>query len=132
MVAFTDYRFTFERQPLARPFHFKGGFFTEKWINVVRLRPGGATAVGGNAVLWSDAAVFHGWSETGGNTLMTLLAERAVQLARGVEFTDPIDAFSSVREELHEYAPRITLRPEVTRTFTLNAMVALDFALWKL
>ena len=148
MISFSDYRFVLERQPLSRPFHFKGGHFTEKWINVVQLdidaqtdlpairgestRPRSTvTAVGGNAVLWSDAAVFSDWSETGGNLLMSLLAERAVQIARGARFSDPIDAFHSVRPEVHEYARRISRRPDITPTFTLNAMVALDLAMWK-
>jgi L-alanine-DL-glutamate epimerase-like enolase superfamily enzyme len=135
MFSISDYQFASERQPLIRPFHFKGGFFTEKWINVVKLFVGDArrsvTAIGGNAVLWSDANVFAEWSEDGGNSLMTLLAERAAQLACGSSYENPIDAFGSIRGEVHEYARRITGRPDVTPTFTLNAMAALDFAMWK-
>ena len=63
---------------------------------------------------------------------MTLLAERAVQLAQGVAFEHPVDAFCSIRHELHRWAQRITGRPDVSPTFSLNSMVALDFALWKL
>ena len=145
MFSFSDYRFALERQPLARPFTFKGGSFSEKWINVIRLfadRTAGApaggnrtisvSAVGSNAVLWSDAAVAHAWSEAGGNALMTLLAERALQLAQGMAFEHPVDAFQSIRPELHQWARRITGRPDVSPTFCLNSMVALDFALWKL
>jgi len=139
MISFSDYRFACERQPLKRPFHFKGGFFTEKWINVVRLmgddvrgEQRAVTAIGGNAVLWSDASVFRSWSEDGGNALMTLLAERAVQIARGASFANPIEAFQSVRDEVHEYARQITGRVDVTPTFTLNALVALDLAFWKI
>ena len=96
MISFSDYRFGFERHPLSRPFHFKGGSFNEKWINVVRLLPDGpggrtVTGVGGNAVLWSDGRVFADWSESGGNQLMTVLAERAVQIARGTSFADPVE-----------------------------------------
>lgn len=156
MFSFSDYRFALERQPLARPFTFKGGSFSEKWINVVRLfadhadhadhaegaegadAPAGGystmsvSAVGSNAVLWSDSAVAHAWSEAGGNALMTLLAERALQLAQGVAFEHPVDAFQTIRPELHRWARRITGRPDVSPTFCLNSMVALDFALWKL
>lgn len=149
MVSYSDYRFGVERQPLARPFHFKGGFFTEKWINIAQLErrragsyssgsgSGGpalsrVTAVGGNAVLWSDPAVASGWSEAGGNALMSLLAERAVQLAMNRDFEDPIQALTAVRDQVHEEGRRITGREELSSTFTLNAMVALDFALWKL
>lgn len=135
MLAISDYRFAYERQPLVRPFHFKGGFFTEKWINVVKLVMGSpersVVAIGGNAVLWSDAAVFRAWSEDGGNGLMTLLAERAVQMACGASYENPIDAFGAVRTELHAYAKLITGCPNLAPTFTHNAMVALDLALWK-
>lgn len=136
MLRFNDYRFAVERQPLVRPFHFKGGYFTEKWINVVSLSLEGSagrtvTGLGGNAVLWSDPAVFREWSEYGGNSLMSLLAERAVQIAEGTSYADPIEAFESIRGNVHEYARRITGRFDVTATFTLNALVALDLALWK-
>ena len=66
------YAFNFEREPFVRPFHFKGGFFTEKWILVTSLEAASgvrATGIGGTAVLWSDPAVFFAHSETGGNIL---------------------------------------------------------------
>ena len=134
MLRFDSYRFALERQPLSRPFHFKGGFFTEKWLNVLRLEAGEhrPTAVGGNAVLWSDPAVFFAHSECGGNALMSLVAERAAILARGNGYPDPISAFQAITEDLHRYARRITGRRGLALTFTLNAMVALDLALWKL
>jgi hypothetical protein len=135
MLQFSRYRFAVERQPLSRPFHFKGSYFTEKWINVVGLTMDGSgnkvTGIGGNAVLWSDPRVFREWSEYGGNSLMSLLAERAVQIASESSYSDPIEAFNSIRSEVHEYARRVTGRGDVTPTFSLNAMVALDFSLWK-
>ena len=132
-LVITGYDFSLERQKLIRPFHFKGGFFTEKWINIVRLRGDAGTAVGlgGNAVLWSDPAIAQGISETGGNALMTLVAEEAVIAALNEAGDYPIDIFRAIEPFVHQTACRVAGRP-VTRTFSLNAMVALDFALWKL
>lgn len=162
MLSFSGYRFAVERQPLARPFHFKGSFFTEKWINVVKLLTDaesagagdkaqgstrGFTAIGGNAVLWSDPVLFGQWSEAGGNAVMSLLAERAAQLACSLldggrpgtataatagtrSAGSPIEAFEQIRPILHQDAERIAGH-EVSPTFTLNSMVAVDFAIWK-
>jgi hypothetical protein len=61
MLEIKSYRFNFEREPLVKPFTFKGGFFTEKWVLVTSLtsRSGmQATGLGGLAVLWSDPDVF--------------------------------------------------------------------------
>ena len=85
MLSYDRYHFTIEREPLVRPFHFKGGYFTEKWINITSLKTSngtGATAIGGSAVLWSDPEVFFAFSEIGGNVIMAAMAEHAVQLAR--------------------------------------------------
>jgi L-alanine-DL-glutamate epimerase-like enolase superfamily enzyme len=141
MIRFQSYGFTIQREPFVRPFHFKGGSFNEKWINVTSLIPGEPgedasigqqTAIGGNAVLWSDPAVFAAYSETGGNLVMSLMAERAVQLLLGREFTDPIAALQVLLPELHEFGCRVSGRTELRPTFTLNAAVSLDLALWKL
>ena len=61
MLEIESYRFNLEREPLAKPFHFKGGFFTEKWVLVTSITSRGgiqATGLGGLAVLWSDPEVF--------------------------------------------------------------------------
>ena len=76
MIRFQRYDFSLKREPFLRPFHFKGGSFNEKWINITTLDSGGTryTGIGGNAVLWSDPAVFAAHSETGGNLVMSLVA----------------------------------------------------------
>jgi L-alanine-DL-glutamate epimerase-like enolase superfamily enzyme len=127
------YRFAIERQPLSRPFHFKGGFFTEKWINLVRLKTesGSVAAPGGNAVLWSDPELFSSLSEAGGNALMSLVAEHAAGAFCREPAADPVSVFRAVYPSLHELACRIADR-RLTGTFTLNAMVAADLAFWKL
>jgi L-alanine-DL-glutamate epimerase-like enolase superfamily enzyme len=146
MLRFRHYEFDILREPFLRPFHFKGGSFNEKWINLTTLYPGaddagrpseGFSGIGGNAVLWSDAEVFSSHSETGGNLLMSLVAERAVQLLidrlqRGEEFADPICAIQAILPELRSFACTVSGRVELRPTFTLNAAVSLDLALWKL
>jgi L-alanine-DL-glutamate epimerase-like enolase superfamily enzyme len=146
MIRFQRYGFHIQREPFVRPFHFKGGSFNEKWINSTTLiaeqtgagfPPARQTGIGGNAVLWSDPAVFAAHSETGGNLVMSLMAERAVQLLAdqilgGNEYPDPIAAIQWVLPELHEFGRRVSGRADLRRTFTLNAAVSLDLALWKL
>lgn len=141
MIRFQSYGFAIQREPFLRPFHFKGDSFNEKWLNITSLYPAEGsgdtcekrqTAIGGNAVLWSDPAVFSSYSETGGNLVMALMAERAVQLIRGKVFPDPIAAVQELIPQLHEFGQAVTCRADLRLTFTLNSAVSLDFALWKL
>jgi L-alanine-DL-glutamate epimerase-like enolase superfamily enzyme len=133
-MVFREYGFAIEREPFLRPFHFKGGAFHEKWINITSLGPPGRrqTAIGGNAVLWSDPSVFAAHSEAGGNLIMSLMAEHAVRLLLGRRCTDPIAAIQSILPGVHEYGCTVSGRSELRPTFTLNSCVSLDLALWKL
>jgi L-alanine-DL-glutamate epimerase-like enolase superfamily enzyme len=141
MIRFQSYGFAIHREQFLRPFHFKGDSFNEKWLNITSLYPAERsgdpfekrqTAIGGNAVLWSDPAVFSSYSETGGNLVMALMAERAVQLLRGKEYSDPIAAIQELIPQLHEFGKTLTGRADLRPTFTLNSAVSLDLALWKL
>ena len=135
MLEIKSYRFNFEREPLVKPFTFKGGFFTEKWVLVTSLtsRSGmQATGLGGLAVLWSDPDVFFAHSETGGNVLMTAMAERAVKLLVGRSFRNPLEALDAVFPEIHEFGRVLSGNQNLTKTFTLNSLVSLDLALWTL
>jgi L-alanine-DL-glutamate epimerase-like enolase superfamily enzyme len=134
-----DYRFTVSREPLLRPFAFKGGSFTEKWITVTSLRGddgSSVTAIGALDPLWSDARVFGDHSEVGGNIVMAAVAEQAARAAVGrtVGRADrtPLDVQDAIFDEVTEYAVAITGRYDVRRTFVLNALTSLDLALWKL
>jgi len=134
-IEIQNYRFNFEREPLIRPFHIKGAFFTEKWtlVTMVESTKGTrATGIGGTAVLWSDPAVFFTFSEAGGNAVMALMAEKAVQLSRGRDFLIPPEVTGSIFQELHEYGKKITGLESLTKTFTLISLVSLDLALWVL
>jgi L-alanine-DL-glutamate epimerase-like enolase superfamily enzyme len=134
VIFYQSYGFAVHREPFIRPFHFKGGGFNEKWLNITSLntRTVRQTAIGGNAVLWSDPSVFAAHSETGGNLVMSLMAERAAQLLQGDEFADPIMALTALLPNLHELGCRISGAADLRPTFTLNAAVSLDLALWKL
>ncbi len=158
MISYNHYNFNIEREPLIRPFHFKGSCFTEKWLNVTSLyynrksRKGvdvvhtvkeqiaaqgseqeySVTAIGGNAVLWSDPDVFFSRSEAGGNLLMSAMAEKAVKILCKKEFTDPVEALRYILPKIHNYGKNITGSSKLRMTFSLNTLVSLDFALWKL
>jgi hypothetical protein len=134
-ITVKKYRFDFVREPLVRPFRIKGASFTEKWTLVTALessRGARATGLGGTAVLWSDPSVFHSFSEAGGNGIMALVAERAAQMILGKDFLTPIEVMESIIPSIHEYGRQLTGNPRLTKTFTLNALVSLDLALWLL
>jgi L-alanine-DL-glutamate epimerase-like enolase superfamily enzyme len=125
---------TFEREPLVRPFGFKGGYMTEIWQTAVRLTADGGAArvgIGTQNVLWSDAAVFEGHAEAAGNALMYAVTERALSLARDAgPFRSPLELQGAILDPLHAYACAITRRPDLRKTFTLNALVPVDNAAW--
>ena len=84
----------FEREPLIRPFGFKGGYMHEIWQTVAMIKSSSGhqkLGLGTQNVLWSDARVFSAHSETGGNALMYALTERALQLSKGKSFQTPIE-----------------------------------------
>lgn len=125
----------FEREPLVRPFGFKGGYQSEIWQSAALLES--ATGQRGlglctQGVLWSDAHVFAGHSESGGNALMYAVTEYAVQLLQGGRFTDPVALLEAIRHDVFAYAKRITGHAGLRETFALNALVGVDFAAWLL
>jgi hypothetical protein len=133
-VAKTDS--TFEREPLVRPFGFKGGYMTEIWQTAVRVESDSGlrrVGLGTQSVLWSDAAVFADHAEAAGNALMYAMTERALRLARlGGPFRTPLELQEAILDATHEYGRVITGRPALRRTFTLNALVPVDNAAWLL
>lgn len=126
---------TFEREPLVRPFGFKGGFMTDIW-QVVSLMESDTgirkVGLGTQNVLWSDAQVFESHSETGGNALMYTLTERALQMAQGQTFTTPIELLDGLWREVLDYGRAVTQNPNLRETFALNALVGFDNAAWLL
>jgi hypothetical protein len=124
---------SFEREPLVRPFGFKGGYMREIWQTAVMMvGECGRTAVGlgSQNVLWSDARVFAAASEAAGNALMYAVTDRALQIAKDTAFNDPIHLQEQIFDEVYAYAVWITGRPDLRKTFVLNALVAVDNAAW--
>lgn len=123
----------FERNPLIRPFGFKGGYMTEIWQSAARIESdSGRHAIGvcTQSVLWSDAAVFATHSESGGNALMYAMTERALQMAKGQPFTTPDALLDALFPEVLAYGRTITGRKDLRPTFALNALVGVDNAAW--
>lgn len=125
----------FEREPLIRPFGFKGGYMTEIWQSASYLESdSGLHSIGicTQSVLWSDAKVFANHSESGGNALMYAMTERAMQIINGQSFTSPVEILDPLYEEVYEYGRKVTSNPELRKTFALNALVGVDNAAWLL
>jgi len=125
----------FEREPLVRPFGFKGGYMHESWQTAAYLQNDSSQhsiGLGTQSVLWSDAAVFSSYSESGGNALMYTMLEHGLQLVKNKEFNSPIDLLDKIWPQVLTYGKAITRNPHLRETFALNALVALDNAAWLL
>ena len=134
-IAITKTDLDISREALVHPFGFKGGCFTEKWLTHVQLESASgqtASSLGSLAILWADANVFLAHTETGGNLIMAAMLEQALVRARGLRFDTPLDLLDQLLEPVHAYGQAITGREDLSRTFTLNALVGLDNAAWVL
>ena len=124
-----------EKEPLARPFGFKGGYLTELWQSAVKLeskRGSSSVGLGTQSVLWSDSEIFSTHSETEGNSLMFALTKKATDILKGRSFQDPISLLDSILEEVYQYGIKITGKKNLRKTFALNALVPIDNAVWLL
>lgn len=131
LIKFTD--LDFEREPLILPLGFKGGYMNEKWQVVVLLESeSGYKDIGlaSSSVLWSDADVFASHSESGGNSLMFLMLEYALQKIKNKMFKNPIELLEDLLPEIHEYGKKISQNNNLRKTFVLNSLVALDNVAW--
>ncbi len=134
-IQITEVNSNFEREPLVRPFGFKGGYMTEIWQTVNYMKSSsGEHQIGlcTQNVLWSDAQVFAAHSESGGNALMFALTERALQIIKGQYFTTPVELLDNILPEVYAYGQKITSNPKLRKTFALNALVGIDNAAWLL
>ena len=134
-ITIAEVNSNFEREPLIRPFGFKGGYMKEIWQSVSYLKSSsGNHGIGlcSQSVLWSDAQIFANHSESGGNALMFAMTERALQIMKGQSFNTPVDLLDKVLPEVYEYGQKITSNPKLRKTFALNAMVGTDNAAWLL
>lgn len=124
-----------EREPLIRPFTFKGGRLSALWQAVAGME----SATGDRAVvvhtqspLWSDATIFAERGEDGSNELMFSLTRFALARAEGQHFETPFELFDDLFESTLAYGRKQSDRADLRLTFVLNALVAVDAAVWGL
>ena len=125
----------FEREPMVRPFGFKGGYLTEEWIVSAYVESeSGAHGIGlgTQSSLWSDAKVFAENSEAGGNAIMFSMTQYALKLLVGQTFTSPVELNDWLWPQVWEYGKKVAANPALRATYALNALVAVDNAVWVL
>jgi hypothetical protein len=125
----------FEREPLIRPFGFKGIYQKEFWVSAAQMESGsGIKHVGlmTQCLAWSDLNVFLAHSEAAGNMLLHNTLEYALRQIKGTSFESPIELQDTILESVHEFGRRITGNNKLRMTFTLSSLVALDNAAWML
>lgn len=123
----------FEREPLIRPFGFKGGYMTEIWQTAAMIESSKGIKKAGictQNVLWSDANVFASHSEDEGNALMFEITKYALNILKGRKYDSPVKLLESVLDEVHEFGKKITGRNDLRKTFILNSLVGVDNAAW--
>jgi L-alanine-DL-glutamate epimerase-like enolase superfamily enzyme len=84
------------------------------------------------SVLWSDPRVFFATTEAGGNETMLALTKRAVELARGETFSEPVELLERLVSPVLAHGRELASRADLRETFALNALVPLDHAAWLL
>lgn len=123
----------FERQPLIRPFGFKGGYLSELWQTVSLMQTAGSgpkVGLATQSVLYGDPEVFSEHSESAGNALMYALSEKALRLTKETPFSTPIDLLLTILPEVSKSAASLTGRTSVNPNFIYNALVSVDNAAW--
>lgn len=126
---------SFEREPMVRPFGFKGGYLTEEWIVSAFVKSSSGLhgiGLGTQSSLWSDAKVFAENSECGGNAIMFAMTQYALKLLVGRTFTSPIELNDWLWPQVWEYGKKVSANPALRATYALNALVAVDNAVWVL
>jgi len=134
-IKITNVQSTFEREPLIRPFGFKGGYMKEIWQTAVMLESESGIrkiGLGTQNALWSDATVFASRSPAAAESYMYLMTEFALQLLKGKSFESPIQLLDEIFDDVYQYGVRITGKSNLRKTFALNALVPVDNAAWLL
>lgn len=135
LITVADVDSNFEREPLIRPFGFKGGYMREIWQTAAMVKSeSGIRKIGtcSQSVLWSDAQVFSSHSESGGNALMYSMTEYGLHLLKGRSFSDPVALLDEIWPLVYDYGKRICAKDDLRQTFALNSLVGVDNALWLL
>jgi hypothetical protein len=135
LIKIIDVSSNFEREPLIRPFGFKGGYMREIWQSIAMLKSeSGIQKIStcSQSILWSDSSVFSSHSESGGNALMYAMTEYGLNLLKGHSFTDPVLLLDELWPEVYKYGKKICNKEDLRQTFALNSLVAVDNAAWLL
>ena len=125
----------FEREPMVRPFGFKGGYLSELWVVSAFVQSTSGMhgiGLGIQSCLWSDAKVFVSNSEAGGNAIMFSMTQYALKLLAGKSFTSPVELNDWLWPQVWEYGKKVSANPDLRATYALNALVAVDNAVWVL
>ena len=134
-ITIADTMHAVEKEPLIQPFGFKGGYLSELWQTIARVTSSTgqhAIGLGTQSVLWSDAEVFSSYSESEGNEMMFSITRKALEIIKGMEYTNPISLLESIFDEVYKSGKSVTGRSDLRKTFALNALVPVDNALWLL
>lgn len=125
----------FEREPLLRPFGFKGGYMKEIWQIAALMESDSGIkkmGLGTQNALWSDASVFARYSPAAAEGLMYLLTEFALRESLTMSFDTPFELLHAILPAVFKYGQKITGLSNLRKTFVLNALVPLDNAAWLL
>lgn len=124
----------YEEEPLKTAFGFKGSSLSCLWQTAVKLESENHSGIGlgVQSVLWSDSSVYRSLGENGGNKAMFELTKYAVNLCIGMTVKTPFDVTDEIFPKVYSYAKKITNCENLRKTFVLNALVPLDFAMWQL
>lgn len=124
-----------EREPLIRPFGFKGNYLTGLWQAASRITSSNGHSVTGLAtqsVLYGDADFFAAHSEETGNEKMFALTQEALSLLPQLPFNTPLDLQEKLLPQVIAAAGKITGKPDIHLNFVLNSLVSVDNAAWLL
>lgn len=123
----------YEKEPILRPFGFKGIYQNEFWIAAALVESQSGVLHAGlqtQSLAWSDLNVFTAHSESDGNMLLIKSLNYALETIKGQSFITPIELQDAILQEVYRFGQSLTSRTNLRMTFTLSSMVALDNALW--
>ena len=134
MIKISNTKCNFVREKLKAPFGFKGDYVTEVWHVVAKVESTNNTGIGLGILspLWSDSSIFEKYGQLTSNNLMFLIMEYALSKIKGLSYENPIDLLDEIYDDIFEYAKIVTFSDDLRKTFVLNALVAVDNALWQL
>jgi len=134
-VKIVDAKSAYEKEPLIKPFGFKGSSITSVWQTATYLESDSGThkiGLGTQSVLWSDSRVFAKHNEDDGNEIMFNITKKALQMLKGATLENPVKMQDDMMGELMKQSIAITDQADLRKTFMLNALVPVDNALWLL